>query len=73
MTKLVPEIEPPKPKKPTFAECPRCARPLTASKSRKKSIDVVVITLRPCGCMSHSSDGHYRQFVGLVKGPGSLS
>ena len=39
----------------------------------EKSIVVVIITLRPCGCMSHSSDGHYRQFVELVKGPGSLS
>jgi len=73
MTKLVPEIEPPKPKKPTFAECPRCARPVDGFQIDETSIDDVVITLRPCGCISHSSDGHYRQFVELVKGPGSLS
>jgi len=73
MSKLVPEVEPAKPKKQTFAECPRCSQPVDGFQIDENAVEDVLITLKPCGCTSHSSDGHYRQFVELVKGPGSLS
>ena len=73
MSKLVPDVEPAKPKKTNFAACPRCSQPVDGFQIDEQSIDDVLITLKPCGCMSHSADDHYREFVELVNGPGGLS
>ncbi len=72
MTKIVPEVHPPEPKKMTFAECPLCSNPVSGFQIDAEATDDVVITLRPCGCKSHSCDDHYSQFVELVKVSGSL-
>lgn len=73
MSKLVPEVEMPQPKKIAFAECPRCSQPVDGFHVDETAIDDVVITLKPCGCAAHSSDGHYSQFVEVTKRSGSLS
>lgn len=73
MSKIGPDVTPPPPKKTKFAECPRCSKPVEGFHVDETAIDDVVITLKPCGCISHSSDGHYSQFVEVVKESGSLS
>jgi len=72
MSKLVPEVEPAKPKKQTFAECPRCSQPVEGFQIDEKAVNDCLITLKPCGCTSHSTDGHYSQFVDVTKRSGSL-
>jgi hypothetical protein len=73
MTKIVPEVQPPDQKTATIGECPHCSKPVAGFQIDATSRDDVVITLRPCECASHSSDGFYLPFVDLVKESGSLS
>jgi hypothetical protein len=70
MTTIVPDVDQPGPKKTAFAECPRCSQRVEGFQIDEVAIDDAVITLRPCGCVSHSSDGHYKLFVDVVKGAG---
>ncbi len=72
MTKIVPEVEPPKQHKAPMGECPRCSKPVTGFQIDAPALDDVTMTLKPCGCTAHSSDGHYKQFIDLVKGAGGL-
>ncbi len=72
MTKLVPEVEPPEHSRPALGQCPHCSGTVEGFQIDAQSRADVVITLKPCGCGSHSSDGLYQQFSDLVKGSGSL-
>ena len=72
MSRLVPNVEPPNRKKKTFAQCPRCSEPVDGFQIDVETTDDVVITLRPCGCGSHSSEGFYKQFVDVVRASGTL-
>jgi hypothetical protein len=72
MTKLVPQVDPPEQSKAALGECPHCSGNVEGFQIDAHSRADVVITLNPCGCASHSSDGFYKQFADLVKGSGSL-
>lgn len=72
MSKLEPEVQTPQPKDATLGECPHCTERVVGFQIDAPSRDDVVVTLKPCGCASHSSDSFYSQFVDLVKGSGSL-
>ena len=72
MTKIVRDVQPPEPKKSTFSECPRCSNAVSGFQLDAEASDDVIITLRPCGCLSHSCDNHHSQFLQLVKVSGSL-
>jgi hypothetical protein len=72
MTKLVPDIEPPEKPKPVLEECPHCSGKVEGFQVDALSRNDVVITLQPCGCASHASDGHFKKFADLVKGSGIL-
>ena len=72
MTKIVDEVEPPDLVKAIIGECPRCSVPVEGFLIDAQSLDEIVITLRPCGCMSHRSDDRCSQFVDVLKWLGSL-
>ena len=72
MSKPIPEAESPNQKKKTFANCPRCSESVGGFQIDVEAVDDVVITLRPCGCGSHSSDGFYKQFVEVVRASRTL-
>lgn len=72
MSRPTPNAEPPNPKKKTFAQCPRCSEAVDGFQIDVEATDDVVITLRPCGCGSHSSEGFYKQFVDVVRASGTL-
>ena len=72
MSKPAPDVESLNPRKKTFATCPRCSESVGGFQIDVEATDDVVITLRPCGCGSHSSDGYYKQFVEVVRASGTL-
>jgi hypothetical protein len=72
MTNNEPAVQPSQQTTASVGECPHCAEPVAGFQIDATSRDDVVITVRPCGCTAHSTDGYYRQFVDLVKGSGSL-
>jgi hypothetical protein len=72
MTNNAPEVQSREQTTGTLGDCPHCTERVVGFQIDATSRDDVVITLRPCGCASHSTDGYYRQFVDLVKGSGSL-
>jgi hypothetical protein len=72
MTKIVPDVEPPKQAGDILGECPHCAQPVEGFQIEAPSRDDVVITLKPCGCISHKSDDRFSQFIDLLKASGSL-
>ena len=73
MSKPVPQAELPNRKKKTFAKCPRCSEPVDGFQIDVEAIDDIVVTLRPCGCGLHSSEGFYRQFIDVVRASGTLN
>lgn len=72
MSERAPDVDP-KPHKRSSAECPRCSQQVDGFQIDEAAIDDVTIRPRPCGCAAHSRDGHYQQFIELVKGPGGIS
>ncbi len=72
MTTNVRDMELPKLTKATLGKCPHCSDPVDGFKIDAHSRDDVIITLKPCGCMSESNDDRYSQFVELVDASGSL-
>jgi hypothetical protein len=73
MTKIVPEVQRVKQTATSIGQCPLCMERVVGFQIDAASRDDVVITLRPCGCVSHSNDGLYLAFADLVKESGSLS
>jgi hypothetical protein len=57
-----------------MGECPHCTERVAGFQIGAPLCDddEVVITVMPCGCASHSTDGDYKQFVELVKASESL-
>jgi hypothetical protein len=72
MKKSVAEDESPKPTKGTLGKCPHCSDLVDGFKIDAQSRDDVVITLKPCGCVSETNDDRFSQFVELVDASGSL-
>jgi hypothetical protein len=72
MSKNAREVEPPKPTKASLGKCPHCSDPIDGFEIDAQSRDDVVITLKPCGCMSETNDDRFSQFVGLVDASGCL-
>jgi len=73
MTKNVPEVQPTQQTMISIGQCPLCMERVVGFQIDAPSRDDVIITLRPCGCASHSNDGLYLAFADLVKDSGSLS
>ncbi len=67
------EVQPTRKTTATLGECPHCGEHVVGFQMDATSRDDVVVTLKPCGCASHSSDGYYPRFIDLVKASGSLS
>ncbi len=72
MTTIMSNVEPPKQAKAIMGLCPHCSEPVDSFLIDAESRDDVVITLRPCGCISYRSDHRSSQFIELLKSWGSL-
>jgi len=74
MTSIELEVQPDQQTKATLGECPHCRERVAGFQigAPSRDDDDVVITLKPCGCTSYSSDGDYKPFVDLVKASDNL-
>jgi hypothetical protein len=75
MPGTVPEVQSARQTTAALGECPHCTERVAGFQfdAPSRDGDDIVITLKPCGCTSHSGDDHYNPLVDLVKASESLS